>query len=405
MAAEGMVFSQFYSGSSVCTPSRYALLTGRDARRSGLNGSVLFPPDKLGIHPKEITIAEGLKSAGYRTGMFGKWHLGWAHKGNDFNPDRLPLAHGFDEYWGVPYSNDMRNIRDYGKLPIVWGPGEGSGIEGYGMERIGDDQGMLTMETSRKAADFIKRSKGEPFFAYVPYSMPHIPLYAGPGFKGKSRRGLYGDVIEEIDHGVGTIVKAIKSSGAGKNTLVFFTSDNGPWLVFREDGGSNGLLREGKQTTWEGGQHVPGLAWMPGTVPAGAVSMDYASVHDFLPTAFEMASVDLPTDRALDGQSIVPALNGGPIDPIPFVYLTPRKDDHAIRYGKWKLHTAYSFRYEENPFGKNKTLLFNVEEDPGEQYDRSKDHPEIIEMLMKMRDERRESIKREGTYWGDEVGP
>jgi arylsulfatase len=172
MAAEGMHFTSFYSGNPVCTPSRYALLTGREPRRSGLDeGGVLFPPSVKGIHVKEVTIAEGLKEEGYRTGIFGKWHLGWPNKNNGMDMSRLPLSHGFDKYWGVPYSNDMRNIRDYGKLPIVEGPYSGTDSElvGYSVHRIGDDQGMLTRRATEEVVEFIDGAEGDPFFAYVPY--------------------------------------------------------------------------------------------------------------------------------------------------------------------------------------------------------------------------------------------
>ena len=243
MAAEGMRFTQFYSASPACTASRYALLTGRLPVRSGF-AWVLNPDSPRGMHPEEWTLAEGLKTAGYATAIYGKWHLGRP-------PQYLPLQHGFDEYLGLPYSNDMQPPR-WESLPL---------IEGNDVVELDPDQSRLTRMTTKRSVDFIRRQADGPFFLYVPYSMPHLPLHPGADFAGRSSRGTYGDVIEELDASVGEILDTIRDAGIDERTLVFFTSDNGPWIIKNEEGGSAGLLRDGKGSTWEGGMREPGIAW------------------------------------------------------------------------------------------------------------------------------------------------
>ncbi|MCH8963141.1 MAG: LLM class flavin-dependent oxidoreductase, partial [Bacteroidetes bacterium] len=263
MAAEGMKFTQFYVGASVCTPSRAALLTGRLPIRSGMVNDrfrVIFPPSEGGLPADEITLAEALKTAGYTTACFGKWHLG-------HQPEHLPPNQGFDHYFGVPYSNDMSAViyphleeRGYTPLPLV-----------RGTETIEEepDQRLLTRRYTEEAIQFIRDNKDRPFFLYLPHTFPHVPLFASDAFEGKSPRGLYGDVVEELDWSTGQILATLRDLGLAENTFVFFTSDNGPWLTEKLEGGSAGLLKDGKGTTWEGGMRVPCVMRWPKRIKAG----------------------------------------------------------------------------------------------------------------------------------------
>ena len=384
MAQEGMRFTQFYSASPACSASRYSLLTGRLPVRSGFRW-VLSPSSDRGIHPKEITIAEGLKSAGYATAAFGKWHLG--------RPDELlPLAHGFDEYLGFPYSNDMIPPK-WVDIPL---------LEGNEIVELNPDQSKLTKLYTERTIQFIKKNKRGPFFCYLPYAMPHVPLYPGKAHQGQSRRGLYGDVIEEIDWSVGEILKTLKKQGLDKNTLVIFTSDNGPWIIKDEKGGSAGHLRDGKGSTWEGGVREPCIAWWPGEVPAGVVCREPASTMDILPTAFNLAGVMTTQDRSIDGRDITKVLKKGTRkhqrDPL-FFYGS--RELHAVRVGDWKLHIKTSSQTKIKHFNGKVPLLFNLEEDPSEEWDRAESNPEKVAELQKIIDDHLASLKEEVPYWGD----
>ncbi len=305
MAREGMRFTQFYSAAPVCTPSRAALLTGRLPIRTGMCSEkrrVLFPDSAGGLPSDEITLAEALKSRGYATMIVGKWHLGHL-------PQYLPTRHGFDHYFGLPYSNDMLARPAKGNVP-AWPP-----LPLMRDEQViesNPDQGQLTERYTAEALKFIAHQahdpSRQPFFLYLPHTMPHVPLHASEKFNGKSPRGLYGDVVEAIDASTGQILDALHEHGLAEHTLVFFTSDNGPWLIMGERGGSAGLLREGKGSTWEGGMREPGIAWWPGTISAGSVSEALASTLDIFPTACSLAGVPLPTDRPLDGFDLSPVL-------------------------------------------------------------------------------------------------
>ncbi len=321
MAGEGMKLTDFHVASPVCSPSRAALLTGRYPPRTGVF-RVLFPRDNVGIHEDEITIAEMLKAHGYATACFGKWHLGHL-------PPFLPTRHGFDEYFGLPYSNDMLKP----PLPLV---------RNEEIIETNPDQSLLTRKYTRHATDFIRRHRDEPFFLYLPHTMPHVPLFASERFRGRSRRGLYGDVIEEIDWSVGQVLETIRDCGLDENTLVVFTSDNGPWLVMGDRGGSALPLRAGKSTAYEGGMRVPCIARWPGRIPAGAVCDEMASTLDLLPTVAQFAGIEAPTDRVIDGQNISALLTGCPDARTPhdfFCYYVGM-DLRAIRRGEWKLHRA-----------------------------------------------------------------
>ncbi|MCA8976328.1 MAG: sulfatase [Planctomycetes bacterium] len=363
LAAGGMRLMQFYVASPVCSPSRAALMTGCYPKRVGMHRHVVFPQYDYGLHTDEMTLADLLHGRGYATGCFGKWHLG--HR-----PGLLPLDQGFDVYAGVPYSNDMAQMhrppdsRYAYRLP--W-------IEGDKVVEWEPDQHLLTQRITRAAVQFIETHRDQRFFCYVPHSMPHIPLYASERFAGRSRRGLYGDVIEEIDHGVGELVATVDRLGLRDRTLILFTSDNGPWLQFKQDGGSAGLLRGGKGTNWEGGQRVPCIANWPGTIPAGAVCTEIATTMDLLPTIATLAGADLRQLPAIDGHDIAALLRAEPeaTSPTPhFLYYTAKGELAGIRRGPWKL------LFEGG--------LFHLEHDVSEQWDRSEQQPELRAELTQL---------------------
>ncbi len=382
MVAEGIKFTNFYSASSKCSASRYSLLTGRLPIRSGF-GAVLSPNSERGIHPKEITLAEGLKDAGYSTAIFGKWHLGHLKK-------YLPLQHGFDEYIGFPYSNDMGRIDR--PIPLLMG---NDTLE------LDPDQRKLTELYTDSAIDFIQRNKEKPLFVYLPYSMPHVPLHPGIDFEGKSKRGTYGDTIEEIDWSVGKIINTLKELNLTKNTLVFFTSDNGPWLTKKENGGSAGLLRGGKGSTWEGGMRVPGIAWWPNTIARGHVELEVVSTMDLYVTAMKLAGKEIAADRTIDGKDISPLLQkeGGEMVSHPYFFYPPRGDVQAVRKGSWKLHTNISGKEEKAYYDGQLPLLFNVDIDPSEQYNLAEENGQIVNELLSELIEHKKNVKLESNYY------
>jgi len=384
MAAEGMKFSQFYSAASVCTPSRAALLTGRLPVRSGMASDarrVLFPDSKYGLPAEEITIAEALKEVGYATAAIGKWHLG-------HHDQYLPTNHGFDSYYGIPYSNDMNRVVGGQWKEIFWEPK----VEFWNVPLMRDleiierpaDQTTITKRYTEETVEFIRENKDGPFFAYLAHSLPHVPLFTAEEFNGVSRRGLYGDVIEEIDWSVGQIMQALEEEGIADNTLLFFTSDNGPWLTFDTQGGSAGLLRGGKGMTWDGGMREPGLAWWPGTIPAGVVQPIVASTMDLFTTALAMGGADVPDDRIIDGKNLLPALTGESAEEVRDSYIYYRGATiYAARKGPWKAHFITQWAYEsDNQYMEHDPpLLYNLDLDPSEQYDIAADHPEIIQEI------------------------
>ena len=387
MAAEGMKFTQFYVGASVCTPSRAALITGRLPIRSGMANDrfrVIFPPSQGGLPDSELTIAEALKTAGYATGIFGKWHLG--HR-----PEHLPPNHGFDEYFGVPYSNDMSAVlnpalaeRGYTALPLM------RGIQTIEQE---PDQRTLTRRYTEEAIAFIRRNRGRPFFLYLPHTFPHVPLFAGEDFAGNSPRGLYGDVVEELDWSTGEILATLRESGLDENTLVVFTSDNGPWITQELEGGSAGLLHDGKGTTWEGGMRVPALAWWPGTIEAGLTSTALATTMDLYATALTLAGVPLPADRIVDGVDLTPVMRGEREQVRDVVYYYRGTRLFAVRRGPWKLHFITQSAYVgDQPVAHDPPALYNVEEDPAERFDVAADYPELIADLVSIADEHQAAL-------------
>jgi arylsulfatase A-like enzyme len=367
MAAEGMRFTQFYSAASVCTPSRAALLTGRLPVRTGLYSDrrrVLFPDSAEGIRDEEVTVAEALKSKGYATACIGKWHLGC-------RPEHLPTRHGFDFYYGLPYSNDMASVEEgFPRTPL------------YRNEEVIERpavQDTLTRRYTEEAVRFIEENRARPFFLYLPHTFPHVPLHASEEFRGKSPRGLYGDVVEELDASTGRILGTLRELGLAGRTLVFFTSDNGPWLTQGENGGSAGLLREGKGSTWEGGMRVPGIAWWPGKIGSGAVSAALGSTLDLFPTILRLAGAEPPADRTIDGKSLLPALLGtGPPERETVHYYRGSRL-MAVRKGPWKAHFITQPGYgPEGPKEHDPPLLFHLEHDPSEKYDVAAQHPDVI---------------------------
>ncbi|HEV3263020.1 MAG TPA: sulfatase [Gemmataceae bacterium] len=362
MAAEGMRFTQFYAAASICTPSRAALLTGRLPIRSGLN-RVLNPKSAGGIPDGETTIAQALKAKGYATACVGKWHLGHLEK-------YRPLHHGFDRYYGLLYSNDMSPLGLYRDDKEIENPVR---------------QATLTERYTAEALRFIKdcRGAGKPFFLYLPYTMPHVPLAVTRKVAGRSKRGLYGDVVETIDWSVGQVLKTLRDEGPAENTLVFFSSDNGPWLSQKQHGGSAGLLREGKGTTWEGGVREPCIAWWPGKVKAGVVSLAVASTMDFLPTCLELAGARPPADRTIDGESLLPVLRGKPAGRPRVLFMYWLTELTAVRKGPWKVHFKTMGEFGKDTEKHDPPLLFQLEQDPSENYNVARDHPDVIADIRK----------------------
>lgn len=365
MAKEGARLTQFYSASPVCSPSRAALLTGRYPVRTGVT-RVLLPTDSIGLSSSETTIGKVLKQQGYRTMCIGKWHLG-------VRQDHLPTQHGFDSFYGLLYSNDMS------PLPLISGTRT--------LEEL-RDQSNLTARYTEQAVNFITAQSEQPFFLYLAHSMPHIPLAASAAFRGKSELGAYGDAVMEMDWSVGKILDALKDNGLDENTLVVFTSDNGPWYQ-----GTAGRLRGRKGSTFEGGVREPFLARMPGTIPAGSEPIGLASMMDLLPTLAGMAGTRAPV--SVDGVDILPMLKGerAYIDRDVLLYFD---DQHlqCARWGPWKLHMARynSPAWTPDPPGGRRNLplphpeLYNVVADPGEAFDLAAEHPDIVTQIRSMMD-------------------
>jgi len=359
MAVEGMKLTQFYSASSVCTPSRAALLTGRLPVRNGMCHSkhrVLFPNALGGLPADEITIARALKTKGYATTCIGKWHLGHL-------PPYLPTSHGFDSYFGIPYSNDMRPCPLMENEKIIEKPAR---------------QDNLTRRYTERAVRFIEQNKDHPFFLYFPHTFPHVPLFASEKFKDTSRRGIYGDVVQELDWSVGQITATLRRLRLEHNTLVVFTSDNGPWHHRGINGGSAGLLRGAKTTTWEGGMREPTIAWWPGTITPGTVNTELTSTLDLFPTCLQLAGVTLPNDRILDGYTLVPLLTGTGKCRRDIIFYYWGTMLYAVRKGPWKMHLVTSDHKQQNP-----PLLYQIEHDPSEKYNLASKHPDIIAEIKK----------------------
>lgn len=394
MARSGMFLSHYYTPQAVCSASRVGLLTGCYPNRVGFAGA-LDHTAKVGINPEEETIAELLKKKGYATGAFGKWHLG-------YQKEFLPPQHGFDVYFGIPYSNDMwpnHPVRKdyYPPLPL---------IEGEQVVATNPDQSQFTTQFTERTIGFIKENKDRPFFAYLAHPMPHVPLAVSDKFKGKSAQGLYGDVIMELDWSIGQIRAALKELNLAENTLLIVTSDNGPWLPYGNHAGSAGGFREGKGTTFEGGHRVPCLVEWAGTIPAGTVCHNMAAGMDILPTIAEATGAALPKKK-IDGVSLLAMLKGDftskPRQTMLFYY---RKNSlEAVRHGDWKLVFAHPGRRDagfipgkDGQPGANTEnhvydqALYDLRRDPGERYNVELDYPEIAASLRKIADEARDDL-------------
>lgn len=405
MAAEGMRFTEFYSAAEVCTPSRAALLTGRYPIRSGMchdQFRVLRSNARGGLPRDEVTLAELLKTRGYATGMVGKWHLGHL-------PEHLPPHHGFDEYLGLPYSNDMlpspdspkgrerffAERNDYWQTPL---------IEGTNIVDHHPDQRQLTRRYTEAAVRFIRAHRRSPFFLYLAHTFPHVPLFASEAFRGRSAAGLYGDVLAELDWSVGRVLDTLRSEGLARRTLVVFSSDNGPWLIYDHHGGSAGPLREGKGSTWEGGMRVPGIFWWPGQIKPG-VQHEMATTMDLFPTCARLAGAPLP-DRPLDGIDISPLLfRAGSVDRPAFMYYRGATL-YAARVGPWKAHFITRSAYgSDGPAPHDPPWLFHLGEDPGERWDRASQHPEILSRITDAVARHRAALVPAPTQLVETVGP
>lgn len=381
MATEGLRFTDFYVAAEVCTPSRAALLTGRYPLRSGMAGArrVLFPNSKGGLPREEVTIAEALKAKGYATAHVGKWHLG-IHEGG------RPQDQGFDFTYGIPYSNDMdgRPGLPRGSSGSATPPADGWNVplvkDGEVVERP-VDQTTITKRYTTEAVKFIQEKRAQPFFLYFAHTMPHVPLFASAEFKGKSRRGIYGDVVEELDWSVGQVVEALRAAGVAENTLVIFTSDNGPWLTQGAQGGSAGLLREGKGSTWEGGMRVPAIAWWPGRIRS-AVTSEPVTAMDLFPTILALAGAPAPKDRVLDGADVSRVLFEGAALPERAFFYYRGMELFACRLGNFKAHFRTQSGYgQPQAEAHEPALLFNLAHDPSERFNLAERHPEVIERI------------------------
>ncbi len=369
MAGEGMRFTQFYSAAPICTPSRAALLTGRLPIRNGMCGGrgVLFPDSTGGIAEEEITLAEVLKERGYATGCVGKWHLGHL-------PQYLPTRNGFDSYYGIPYSNDMK------PCPL---------LENERTVEEPADQTTLTRRYTEQAVKFIRDHRDGPFFLYMPHTFPHVPLFASKESAGRSERGLYGDVVEELDDSVGAVLDTIRNLNIADRTFVFFTSDNGPWLIKDAHGGSAGLLKEGKGSTWEGGMREPAIAWWPGKIPAGVITTELGATMDLFTTAVLLAGGEVPSDRVIDGVDLrgvlftPPGTVGARMVRRDVMQFYRGAELWAFRKGPWKIHFKTRPGYRGEEAAHDPPLLFNLEVDPSEKYDVAKKHPDVLADLVR----------------------
>ena len=404
MAKEGRKFTDFYVTQAVCSASRAGLLTGCYNVRIGILGA-LGPKSNIGLSPNEVTIAEICKQKDYATGCFGKWHLGHHKK-------FLPLQHGFDEYFGLPYSNDMwpyhpgvlhlpmeERLKRWPHLPLI----EGNKI--INQRVSGKDQEKLTTQYTERAVSFIEKNKDRPFFAYIPHSMVHVPLFVSKKFKGKSGVGLFGDVMMEVDWSVGQIMKVLKKHDLEKNTLFLFTSDNGPWLNYGDHAGSAAPLREGKGTMFEGGCREPTLAWWPGKIPANSICKEPAMTIDLLPTIAKLIGAKLPGHR-IDGKNILPLmLKDNAKSPQKAYYFYYGNQLQAVRQGKWKLHYPHGYRTMAGKQGgtggiptnysqaKIELSLFDLEKDIQESKNLVSKFPDIVKKLSELGNKFNQKLK------------
>jgi arylsulfatase A-like enzyme len=408
LANQGMQFTWYYCPQAVSSASRAGLLTGCYPNRIGISGA-LMPWSKVGISSEEKTIAEILRPKGYHTCIIGKWHLGHLK-------EFLPLQHGFDEYFGIPYSNDMWPV-DFDGVPIQFK--DTSSVKMHypilpliqGNEKVAEvrnlaDMDKITTTYTEKAVNFIEQHKKDPFFLYFPQSMVHIPLGVSEKFRGKSKQGLYGDVMMEVDWSVGEIMKALEKNGLEKNTLIIFTSDNGPWLNFGNHAGTTGGLREGKGTSWEGGQRVPCIMRWPGVIPDGEICSKLACAMDILPTLSSITGAALPKSK-IDGINILPLLLGDKTASPrhEFYYYYQKNNLEAVQRDYWKLILPHKgISYVGQAPGKDgwpgktvnmeitKNELYDLRRDPGENYNVVEFYPEIAKELLQLADKARQDL-------------
>ncbi len=384
LATEGRKYTSFYVPSSVCSPSRAALLTGCYPKRVGMHKHVLFPRSDHGLNPKEHTIADQLKANGYATACVGKWHLG-------HEPEMLPRANGFDSYFGIPYSNDMNHPDNQRKTRLssdeLWADQE-TAITGWETPLIRNeeiielpvDQRTITRRYTDEAISFVKSNKDKPFFLYLPHSMPHIPLYVPDDVYDADPRNAYKCVIEHIDAEVGRLVKTVRDLGLSDNTYIIFTSDNGPWLQFKSHGGSADPLRAGKGTTFEGGQRVPCVMWAPGRIAAGTSTDAFTSTMDLLPTIASITKTELPEVK-IDGHDISSTFESDNSPRDEMIFYSPHGSLAGIRKGDWKYLEVEPRNRRRNPDAKTRKFLFNLKDDIGEQTNLFESNPEIVEKL------------------------
>jgi arylsulfatase A-like enzyme len=376
MAKEGMKLTSFYA-TPVCSVSRAQMMTGCYGARISVPG-VYFPGQSVGLNTSEVTVAERLKEKGYATQMVGKWHLG-------DQPEFLPTRQGFDHYYGIPYSNDMLKKSAETKVPVV------PVLRDEKVVELMDGEGQRRMVElyTKEAVDFITRSKDQPFYLYFAHNAVHTPIWPGAAFAGKSQNGRFGDWVEEVDWSVGQVLDTLREQGLDKDTIVVFTSDNGPWLTKGADGGSAGPLRGGKGSTWEGGVRVPTLAWWPGRVPAGSVNDAVAATIDLLPTFVSLAGGTVPATPVIDGRDITPILLGQSKESAREAhYYFASYDLQAVRQGRWKL--ALSPQPEGMGKQAAKTAaglrLYDLDAEIGEQTDVAAQHPEVVAKLKALAD-------------------
>ena len=394
LAQEGALLKSYYSTQAVCSASRASILTGAYSNRIGFSGA-LGPNSKKGINPEELLLSEMLKTKGYKTAIYGKWHLGDDKK-------FLPTRHGFDDFFGILYSNDMWPFHaeypnSYPDLMLY---------ENENPIEVIKDQSNLTMSLTSKSIKFINKNKDSPFFLYLAHPQPHVPLFASSKFNGRSKSGLYTDVIEEIDNSVGMIMKAIRNNDLEKNTIVVFTSDNGPWLSYGKHSGSTGIYREGKGTTWEGGQRVPCIVWFPKDIKANSVISTPLMGIDWVPTFASVTKAKLSKNK-IDGKNIWSTLTQeseeDPHEALFFYYHL--NSLHGVRYGDWKMYFPHRYRTLNGKEGRDdgkpikyqyvnleKTELYNLKEDPSEKTNVHDQFPEIVRNINLLADEKRDEI-------------